>query len=85
MALAKGQLIVDILDLMQLLATYDGETAGQTQFNAMNDFANGMADAIDDYIKSGSIFATPVNIGLAVMTAGGVPVVAANNLDSEIQ
>lgn len=51
---------------------------------ALEDLATKIADAVDSYIKGASIFSTPANVATAALSNGGGPVVAANNLVSNI-
>lgn len=78
MALDKGKLKNNIHNLLkQLQGSNNRETA-------MSEFSAGLADAIDSYVKSATIVATPTHVTAAAMTASTFPVVAANNLVSEI-
>ena len=47
-------------------------------------FAGRLADAIDAYVKSGTITANPAAVTSAAMSNSGGPVVASNNLISTI-
>lgn len=44
-------------------------------------FAEKLSGIISEYVRSASIFATPVQITSSAMSNGGGPVVAANNLN----
>jgi len=54
------------------------------QAQAIDTLAGRIADAIDSYIKQAAINATPLNVASAALSNGGGPVVAANNLISNI-
>ncbi len=47
-------------------------------------FAQQMSQIISDYVRSASLFATPIQVTAAAMSNGGGPVVAANNLQITI-
>ena len=47
-------------------------------------FAQQMAQIISDYVRSATLFATPVQVASAAMSNGAGPVVAANNLQITI-
>jgi len=78
MALNKEQLKTDIKSLLENM----GERTEKEE--AMEHFSTQLADLIDDYIKSASIFATPAQVTSATMVAGTYPVTAANNLNVTI-
>jgi hypothetical protein len=54
------------------------------QEGSIDQFAAGLADIIDGYIKSASIFATPADITVAAITNSAGPCSAANNLNCQI-
>lgn len=51
---------------------------------SIDEFATRLADAVDSYVKGATITASPAQITAAVMSNGGGPVVAANNLNSTL-
>lgn len=54
MALAKAALITAIKNLANALATYDG-SSGKSQSDAIDKYATDLADAIDVYVKTGTV------------------------------
>lgn len=81
MALNKTELKADIISLLEDMKSRESEPE-----QAFNDFAEGLSDIIDGYIKSATIIATPAQITGAIMIADPVTgvVVASNNLSSTI-
>lgn len=79
MALDKATLKSTI---KQLLIDMSEEEGDQTL--AFDAFAGGLSDAIDAYVKTATITATPTNITAATMVASGYPVTAGANLLSTI-
>jgi len=49
-----------------------------------NEFAERLADAVDTYVKTATVVATPAQVTAAAMSNGGGAVVAANNLISTL-
>lgn len=68
MALNKTQLKTDIDTLLNALLAYDG-SLGQTQADAIEKFKTDLADAIDTFVKSGTI---PSGIAVSVDPNTGV-------------
>lgn len=68
MALNKTALKSDIDTLLNALLAYDG-SSGQTQADAIEKFKTDLADAIDTFVKTGSV-AVP-GTGLVAPTGGG--------------
>jgi len=79
MPLDKPSLKAEIKQLLVDLSTNEGD-----QTEAFDTFADGLSNAIDTYIKTATITATPIEITAAAMSNGGGAVVAANNLISSI-
>lgn len=80
MALDKHGLEVSIKTL--LLELQDGSDREA----AIDQLAAGLANAVDTYVKTAAIYATPAHVAAATMVAGGTyPVASANNLNCEIQ
>ena len=78
MALNKTQLNADIKALLNVMITKTDQAQG------IDDFASGLADIIDAYIKTASISANPAQITAAGMANTGGPVVAASLLQSTL-
>lgn len=55
------------------------------QDQSIDKFADLLSNAIDSFVKTGSVIATPADVVTATMSNSGGPVVAANNLNSTIQ
>lgn len=68
MALNKTKLQSDINTLLNVLLAFDGST-GQTQSDAINKFKSDLSDAIETFVKSGTV-AVP-GTGLAAPSGGG--------------
>jgi hypothetical protein len=79
MPLDKTTFKADVKQLLTDLSTNEGD-----QDAAFDEFADGLANAIDTYIKTATITATPIEITAAALSNGGGVVVAANNLISVI-
>lgn len=79
MALDKAGLKTNIKTMLEEL----GNTPDRDQ--AIEKFATDLSDAIDSYVKTATIYATPVDVTGATMVAGSYTVEAANNLNSNIQ
>lgn len=60
MALDKNTLKLSIVTLLNQLKDYD-ESSGKTQADAINKFATDLSNAIDTYVKSGTVI-TNVNV-----------------------
>ena len=76
MALGKAQLITDIKAISNTLKTWTGG-AGQTQQDAINKFATDLAEAIDTFVKSGTVItsvSTVVASGIACSVNPGTHV-----------
>lgn len=81
MALSKTILKADIKAAFE--SQKDKE---QDQDAAIEDIADKIATAVDSYVKSAQIFATPAQVTSATMVAGGsYPVVATNNLSCTLK
>lgn len=68
MALDKASLKSSIISLLNTLKDYDG-SGGQTQADAIDDFADGIANAMDTFVKTATVNVTSVS---GVTTGGGV-------------
>ena len=79
MALDKTTLQSDIETMLQDMEGVENRT------DAIEKFAADLSDAIDKYVKTASIYATPADVVNATMVAGGYAVAATNNLNSTIQ
>lgn len=79
MPLDKTTFKADVKQLLTDLSTNEGD-----QDTAFDQFADGLANAIDTYIKTATITATPIEITAAALSNGGGAVLAANNLISTI-
>lgn len=80
MALDKAGLKGNIVTMLEELT----ETPDRDQ--AIEKFATDLSNAIDTYVKTATIYATPVDVTGAAMVAGGSYAVAStNNLNSNIQ
>lgn len=79
MPLDKTTFKADVKKLLTDLSTNEGD-----QSAAFDEFADGLANAIDSYIKTATITATPIEITAAALSNGGGAVVAASNLISVI-
>lgn len=79
MSLNKAQLKSRIVTILKELSKREDDPE-----KAVDDFAEAIANAVDSYVKSGTFFATPVQITSAALSNGGGPVVAANNLNITI-
>lgn len=81
MALNKALLKSDIKSAFEAQKQNESDPEG-----AVNDLAQKIADAVEKYITSAQIYATPAQVTSATMVAGGsYPVVAANNLICTLQ
>lgn len=79
MALNKAGLKADIKTmLVELKEAADQETA-------IEKFASDLSNALDKFVKSASVYATPLDVTSAAMSNSGGPVVASNNLNSKIE
>lgn len=79
MALDKATFKSTVKQLLTDLSTNEGD-----QSESFELFADGLADAIDTYVKTAVITATPTEIGAAAMSNSGGLVVASSNLLSNI-
>lgn len=68
MALDKTTLTSNIGTLLNKLSAYDN-TTGKTQEDAINDFKNDLADAIDTFVKSAKV--SVPGTGLVAPSGGG--------------
>ncbi len=79
MALDKATFKSTVKQLLTDLSTNEGD-----QSESFELFADGLADAIDTYVKTAVITATPIEVGAAAMSNSGGLVVAGSNLLSNI-
>lgn len=70
MALDKTTLKASIKSLMETLKTWDGQTAGQTQADATEKFANDLSNAIDTYIKTATVSTNVTVASVSLVTPG---------------
>jgi methylthioribose-1-phosphate isomerase len=70
MALDKASLIAAIKNLSNALKNYDG-TSGKTQAEAIDKYANDLADAIDIYVKT-AVVSTTVTVVTTCPAGSGV-------------
>ncbi|MFU8843478.1 MAG: hypothetical protein ACNA7V_06675 [Bacteroidales bacterium] len=54
------------------------------QEGSIDDFADGLAGLVDQYVKTATIFATPADITAAAISNTAGPCAAANNLNCNI-
>ncbi len=78
MALVKATLKAELVVMLTAMINETNQTT------SVDKFADKLATAIDNYIKTATIVSTPAQITLAAMTNSGGPVVAASNLVSTI-
>lgn len=91
--MSKQILIQDLKNIKEQLKSYDGETQGQTQQDAINDETEKMADAVEAYFERAieawktqrTVIITPANIVAGALANSGGPVAAANNVTGIIQ
>jgi hypothetical protein len=76
--LNKSQLKIRILTMLNELKSMDN------QAESIEKFASDLSDAVDEFVKTATVAATPVDVTAAAMSNSGGPVVAANNLESHI-
>ncbi len=74
--LDKNKLKGDIRSLLLLMM--------QREESSVDEFATRLSDAIDGYVKTATVIATPASIAEAGMSNTGGPVVAAKNLTSTL-
>lgn len=79
MALDKATLKATIRQTLDDLSQMDDREESREKF------ATDLADAIDVFVKSATIYATPDDVTASVMLSGGYPVTATYNLNSNIQ
>jgi galactitol-specific phosphotransferase system IIB component len=77
--LDKAGLKTNIKTMLQELNDAEDQNA------AIEKFATDFSNAMDIFVKTASIHATPANVTAAAMVASGNPVTSANNLNSVIQ
>jgi DNA-binding transcriptional regulator YbjK len=76
MALNKAGLKNEIKTLMQDMM--------QREQASIDEFAGRLADAVDGYVKTATVTATPAQVLAAALSNGGGSVVADNNLISTL-
>jgi hypothetical protein len=70
MALDKAGLKANIKNLIDSLKTYDGESPGQSQDDAVEKFANDLANAIDTFVKTATVSTSVTVTSVSGVTTG---------------